>query len=42
MQGFIFVGGKLRGRDHLKDVGINERIILKWIFKKWYWRNRLD
>jgi len=33
----VFFGGNLRGRDRLKDVGINERVILKWIFKKWDW-----
>jgi hypothetical protein len=27
--------GDLRERDHLKDLGLNGRIILKWIFKKW-------
>jgi hypothetical protein len=30
-----FWWGNLRNRDHLEDPGIDERIILKWIFKKW-------
>jgi hypothetical protein len=25
----------LRKGDHLEDVIVNEKIILKWIFKKW-------
>ena len=27
--------GKPERRNHLKDPGIDGRIILKWIFKKW-------
>jgi hypothetical protein len=26
--------GDLRERDHLEDLGVGERILLKWIFKK--------
>jgi hypothetical protein len=31
----VFWWGNLRERDHLEDPGIDGRIILKWIFRKW-------
>jgi hypothetical protein len=30
-----FWWGNLRGRDHVEDPGIEERIILRWIFREW-------
>jgi hypothetical protein len=30
-----FWWGNLRERDHLRDPGVNGRIILRWIFRKW-------
>jgi hypothetical protein len=30
----VLVGG-LKERDHLEDLGIGGRMILKWIFEKW-------
>jgi hypothetical protein len=30
-----FLWGNLRARDHLEVLGVDGRIILKWIFKKW-------
>jgi hypothetical protein len=31
-----FWWGNLRERDHWEDAGVDGRIILRWIFKKWY------
>jgi hypothetical protein len=30
-----FWWGDLRERNHFEDLGVDGRIILKWIFKKW-------
>jgi hypothetical protein len=30
-----FWSENLKGRDHLEDVGVDGRIILKWILRKW-------
>jgi hypothetical protein len=30
-----FWWGSLRDKDYLGDPGVNGRIILKWIFRKW-------
>jgi len=30
-----FWWGNLKVRDHLGDPGVNGRVILRWIFKKW-------
>ena len=29
-----FWWGNLRERDHFEDPGVNERIILRWVFRK--------
>jgi hypothetical protein len=31
----VLVGGNLRERDHWGDPGVDGRIILRWIFRKW-------
>ena len=30
-----FWWGNLRERDHLEDLGVDGRIILRWVFRKW-------
>ena len=30
-----FWWGNVRERDHLEDPGVDGRIILRWIFRKW-------
>ena len=30
-----FGGENLRERDHLEDSGVDGRIILRWIFRRW-------
>ena len=30
-----FWWGNLRERDHLVDPGVDEKVILRWIFRKW-------
>jgi hypothetical protein len=31
-----FWWGNLRERDHLEEAGVDGRIMLRWIFRKWY------
>jgi hypothetical protein len=37
-----FWWGDLIERNHLEDLGVDVRIILKWIFKTWNGRHGLD
>ena len=41
MQG-VFWCGHLREKDHLEELGLEGKIILKWIFKKYDGWNELD
>ena len=34
--------GNLKERDHLEDLGLDGRKILKWVFKSGVWRHGLD
>ena len=34
--------GKSEGKDHSEQVGEDQRIILRWIFRKWDWGHGMD
>jgi hypothetical protein len=38
----VFWWGNLRERYHLEDPGLDGRIILKWVFRKWDEGHGLD
>jgi hypothetical protein len=33
----LFWWGNLKERDRLENLGVDGRIILRWIFRKWEW-----
>jgi len=34
--------GKLKERDHSEDSGLDRKVILRWIFRKWDGGHALD
>jgi hypothetical protein len=39
---YRFWWGNLRKRDRWKDPGVDGRIVLRRIFRKWNWGSRMD
>jgi hypothetical protein len=37
-----FGGGKMREKENLEEPGVNRRIMLRWIFRKWRRGHGLD
>jgi hypothetical protein len=37
-----FWWGNLRERDHMENPGVNGRIILRWLFRKWDGEHGMD
>jgi hypothetical protein len=41
----VFTGcwwGNLKERDHFKEVGVDGKIILRWVFRNWNGEHGLD
>jgi hypothetical protein len=36
----VLVGGRRKERAYLEDVGVNEKILLKWMFKRYVGEQR--
>jgi hypothetical protein len=39
---YMVLAGKPEGKNHLEEPGIDGRIILRWIFRKWVVGHGLD